>query len=221
MNNMKQLLVSFESKLKIQRYATSTVSTYLNCAKKFIQFAQNKELDMVDEKFVEGFILHLVGTENISDSYQKQMLGSIGLLFKLCFNKSLNLKYLYPKRHKLQVPKYINQNEVKRLIKSINNIKHLCIVKLLYGGGLRLNEVLCLKVKDIDSNSMVIHVRQSKGRKDRTVMLPENILLELRSYYQTYKPNDYLFEGTNGNKYSSTSVQNIVKKAARMASINV
>ena len=67
---------------------------------------------------------------------------------------------------------------------------------------------------------MVIHVRQSKGRKDRTVMLPENILLELRSYYQTYKPNDYLFEGTNGNKYSSTSVQNIVKKAARMASIN-
>jgi len=127
---------------------------------------------------------------------------------------------LYPKRHKLQVPKYINQNEVKRLIKSINNIKHLCIVKLLYGGGLRLNEVLCLKVKDIDSNSMVIHVRQSKGRKDRTVMLPENILLELRSYYQTYKPNDYLFEGTNGNKYSSTSVQNIVKKAARMASIN-
>ena len=102
---------------------------------------------------------------------------------------------------------------------SIDNPKNACIVKLLYGCGLRLNELLHLKISDIDSENMLIHIRLSKGNKDRVVMLPSTLLLELRNYYKVCYPKDYLFEGQDGGMYSAKSVQTIVKTAATKAGI--
>lgn len=108
---------------------------------------------------------------------------------------------------------------MKKLLGVVNNIKHLCIIKLLYGAGLRLNELLNLKVSDIDSDSMLIHVNGAKGNKDRVVMLSSNVLEDLRKYNLRYKPTEFLFEGQSGGKYSGRSVQNMVKKAASNAGI--
>jgi len=102
---------------------------------------------------------------------------------------------------------------------SIDNPKNACIVKLLYGCGLRLNELLHLKISDIDSENMLIHIRLSKGNKDRVVMLPPTLLPELRNYYKVCHPKDYLFEGQDGGIYSAKSVQTIVKTAATKAGI--
>ena len=84
---------------------------------------------------------------------------------------------------------------------------------LLYSGGLRLSEVINLKITDIDSNSMTITIRQAKSKKDRQVMLSEKFLLILRQYYTQYKPSYYLFEGQKSNQYSGRSIQQIVKES--------
>jgi site-specific recombinase XerD len=110
--------------------------------------------------------------------------------------------------------------EVKKLMAGVTNLKHRCIIKLLYGSGLRLSELLHLKLTDIDSKSMIIHIRKSKGNKDRVVMLSNSLLDELRVYFIHYKPTDFLFEGQSGGMYSEKSVQVIVKNAASKAGIN-
>jgi integrase/recombinase XerD len=217
---IKELTSKFKQKLILQRYADSTVRSYVNCVSKFLKAFEKYELKNVNEQNIENYISHLLTTEQISDSYQKQMLGSIGKFFELLYDRKLNLYSLYPKRKKTTLPKFISQHEVKQMFRVCTNLKHLCILKLLYGGGLRLSEVLNLKIADIDSNNMLIHILDAKGKKDRNVMLPHTLLADLRNYFKEYKPQVYLFEGQTKAQYSAKSVQNIVKNMAKRAGIS-
>jgi integrase/recombinase XerD len=99
------------------------------------------------------------------------MPGTIGKFYQLTFQKELSLKYLYPKQTKKALPKYLIQKEVVKLFSVVQNIKYRCILKLLCGAGLRVSEVIALTPADIDSNQMCIHIKEAKGRKDRTVIL--------------------------------------------------
>jgi site-specific recombinase XerD len=126
---------------------------------------------------------------------------------------------LYPKRKPKLLPKYLTVVEVKRLLQQCTNLKHRCILKILYGCGLRVSEVIALKIADIDSAAMRIHIRAAKGKKDRVVPLPQTLLHNLRQYYLVYCPKDYLFEGQNGGNYSAKSIQSFIKKYAREAKI--
>ncbi len=213
------LLKTFQEKLTIQRYASNTQKTYLQCLQKFLTAFEKYDLETVKEKNIENYIRYLLEKENISTSYQKQMLGTIGKFFELIYQKKLFLSALYPKRKEKKLPKCISQTEVKKMIEVTNNLKHLCILQLLYGAGLRLSEVLNLKITDIDSTKMLIHILQGKGKKDRTVMLSEKLLQDLRKYFKAYQPKKYLFEGQCKEQYSAKSVQQVVKNIAIVAGI--
>jgi integrase/recombinase XerD len=93
----------------------------------------------------------------------------------------------------------------------IENLKHKTILTLTFSVGLRVSEVVNLKIEDIDSKRMLIHIKNAKGRKDRIVPLSQKVLELLRKYYKEYKPNEYLFNGQNSTQYSITSCQNIYK----------
>ena len=115
----------------------------------------------------------------------------------------------------------ISKEDVLNLVEQTNNIKHRCIVELLYGSGLRRNELINLKIEDIDSKRMLVRVKQAKGNKDRITLLSQNALRDLRCYYKTWKPKEYLFEGQKGGKYSGQSVVKVVKAAASKAGIRI
>lgn len=100
------------------------------------------------------------------------------------------------------------------------NPKHLLILKLVYGMGLRVSEIVGLKVKDIDGKRMKVHIQYAKGKKDRYVPLPHSIIGELRAYYRSYNPKEYLFEGQTGGQYTIRSVQQVFKNAMLKAKIN-
>ncbi len=120
-------------------------------------------------------------------------------------------------QHKL--PKVLSKSEVKRMIENTENIKHKCILALLYSTGLRRSELLSLRLMDIDSERMVINIKGAKGKKDRISLLSNDMLKMLREYYKKYTPKEYLFEGANGKQYSETSVSKILKNAAKRAGI--
>ena len=121
------------------------------------------------------------------------------------------------KEHKL--PKVISKEEVLAIIENTNNIKHRCIVSLLYSAGLRRSELINLKITDIDGKRMLIKVEDAKGNKDRYTLLSSKLLEKLRNYYKKWKPKIYLFEGPEGMKYSARSIANIIKNAATKAGI--
>ena len=107
-----------------------------------------------------------------------------------------------------------------RLLKSIGNIKHKTMLGLIYSAGLRVGELINLKIEDIDSDRMVISVRGAKGKKDRTTLLSSKILEMLRIYYKRHRPIGWLFEGPGHTQYSTSSLRQIFRRAMVKARIN-
>jgi site-specific recombinase XerD len=123
-----------------------------------------------------------------------------------------------PRKEK-PLPSVLSKEEALCIIDCTNNIKHKCIVGLLYSSGLRRSELLNLTLTDIDSKRMVITIRNAKGNKDRTTVLSPSLLKELQAYYKAYRPVKYLFESPKGSQYSASSVLNIIAAAAIKAGI--
>jgi site-specific recombinase XerD len=124
-----------------------------------------------------------------------------------------------PKKPML-LPKALNKDEIKKIFSVTQNIKHNLILKLVYGMGLRVSEIVNLKIEHIDSNTMQVLVACAKGKKDRYVNLPTSVLVEMREYYKIYKPKTFLFEGIHHEQYSVRSAQAVFKNAMKKANIN-
>ncbi len=218
---IEALLAEYERKLVLQRYSKNSILNYKSAVKSFLQVAEKKfsspnELGVAE---IEKYVFWKIDKHAISHSYQRMIVASVDKFYHLVVGVKLNLKHLYPSRKTHTLPKYLSLSEVKRMIDLTTNQKHKCIIKLLYGCGLRLSELLNLKITDIDSGNMVVHIRNSKGNKDRVVMLSNQLLQDLREYFSVYKPKEYLIEGQGGGLYSDKSVQNVVKDAAARAGI--
>jgi site-specific recombinase XerD len=121
-----------------------------------------------------------------------------------------------PKR----LPVVLSKEEVSRLINVTDNLKHKTILLLIYSAGLRLEELLDLKISDIDSKRLKIHIVQGKGKKDRYAILSEKVITVLHRYFNEYHPTEFLIEGRAGGRYSEKSVQTIMKQALAKAEIS-
>lgn len=219
--DIENLIMIFERRLKHQRYSPNSIRNYSSAVKSFLQIAAKKFNDpgKLTGNEIEKYVFWKIEKDKISNSHQRMIVASIDKFYCLVLNRELEIKHLYPLRKRYALPRYITATEVKEMIASTPNRKHACIIKMLYGCGLRLNELLHLKLSDINSERMLVHVRNSNGNKDRVVMLAPALLEDLRNYFKAYHPKVYLFEGQSGGMYSEKSVQNIVKTAAAKAGI--
>lgn len=215
-----KLLNDFTTFMNIKRYSYNTINSYKNALLKLAEAYPEIELDCLNQKQIEYFINKQVSESNISQSYQKQLVGALKLFYNDMLRKKIDLVYLYPDRRERLIPVILSKPEVKLLIDSIDNLKHKAVISTIYSGGLRLEEALNLKPSDIDSQDMLIRIKKGKGNKDRNVLLSDKLLLLLHNYYKEFKPSVYLFEGLNSKKYSSSSVQSVMKKALKKAAIS-
>lgn len=220
--NIQDSLQRFTECLQIQRYSPSSIKNYQSNLFLFLTTASQEfaSIEKIEIAAIEKYIFWKIKKDNISASHQRIILASIAKFYELVLDKKVNLKHLYPQRKEHKLPNYLTFDEVKKLIEVTHNLKHKSIIMLLYSGGLRLSEVINLKITDIDSNSMTITIRRAKEKKERQVMLSENFLLILRQYYLKYQPSCYLFEGQNNLQYSGRSIQQIVKQSALKSGIN-
>jgi site-specific recombinase XerD len=164
--------------------------------------------------------LYCIKKLKLSENQVHSRINAVKSYFKLVLHKSEIIDVVPRPRRGESLPKVLSKEEIKRLFDVTTNIKHQLILKLTYGMGLRVSEVVQLKITDIDSDRMQVRIEQAKGKKDRFVNLPQSILTELRLYYAAYKPKKYLFEGQFEDKYSSRSVQAVFKRAMEKAKIN-
>jgi len=207
-------------KLELKRYANSTVRTYVSFFEMFINYYKEKELITLDESDIRNFLQYLIH-RNVSNSYLNQAINAIKFYYEVVLGMPNRFYEIERPRKESKLPKVISKEEILTIIENTNNLKHKCIVQLLYGSGLRRSELLNLKIEDIDSKRMLVRVVGSKGNKDRQTLLSKNALNDLRRYFTKYEPKIYLFEGKNGMKYSGASVLKIVKSAAEKANIRI
>jgi site-specific recombinase XerD len=219
--NTDGLINEFERKMMIQRYSPSSIQNYKSAVRGFLQLAERKYSHPMEvkEADIEKYLFRRIEKHHIGASYQRLIVASIDKFYIFMFNTQLNIKHLYPHAKDKSLPVYLTTREVSRLMDGVTNLKHKCIVQLLYGCGLRLNELLHLRLNDIDSKNKIILIRNAKGDKERVVMLSSLLLDSLRRYYKGYHPVEYLLEGQGGGLYSEKSVQTIVKNAALKAGI--
>jgi integrase/recombinase XerD len=211
-------VADFVKILEVKRYSPNTIKTYSS----FVSLAKGyfkKPLNKVSEQDLYEYIHNLIHHKKISFSYQKQMVMSLKLYYKEVLNETINIQYLIPSRREKKLPSVLSKNEVKRLINGLSNIKHKCIISLMYSAGLRISEVVGLEIIDIDSERMIITVRGAKNYKDRNLPLSEKILLLLREYYKEYSPNKYLFEGQKGGKYTASSIRQTFNRVVKKVGI--
>lgn len=204
------ILNIYQRRLRVKNYSERTIETYSYYLKQFII---NSDIKDPYQLTTGQMIKYLQEYNYTSISQQNQIINGLKQLYKRILNRSdIHLSKIERPRKEKKLPQVIDQDLLKQKIKAIPNIKHRAILCLGFSCGLRVSEVVNLKIKDIDSKMMLIHINNAKGRKDRIVKLSEYTLQLLREYYKEYHPVDYLFNGQFDLQYSTSSCEAIFKK---------
>jgi integrase/recombinase XerD len=213
-----QALDAMQRKLEIARYSENTIDTYLNAAKKvFVRFMDKHPNDIRTED-IETF-QHELARAGKSNSYLNQVVNAVRYYYKDVLGDAYRVKFIERPRGERKLPKVLSEQEVAAILKAPTNLKHRCILMLIYSAGLRLGELIALERTDIIPERKQVLIRGGKGGKDRVSLLSEKLLALLQEYLRTYEPRHYLFEGPQGGKYSDTSVQQVFKQAKKKAGV--
>ena len=207
--------------LKLKAYSQNTIRTYCAEFAQLLKILKSHPVDELTPERVRAYILYCIDTLKLSENLIHSRINAIKFYFEqVLFRDRFFIEIPRPKKPSL-LPKVLSAGDIKKMFATLeNNIKHQLLLKLCYGMGLRVSEIVNLKITDIDSNRMQVLISHSKGKKDRYVVLPESILELLRAYYLQYRPKEYLFEGQRGGQYSVRSEQVVFKKAMQKAKIN-
>lgn len=215
-----QSLENFRRWLRSKRYSDSTIKTYMEAAKSFLVFFKHKASNTISNEDVILYNNEYVLKNNLSASYQNQIVSAIKLYFTTVQDRKVEIESIHRPRREKVLPNVLSKEEVKLILESQNNMKHKAMLCLIYSCGLRRSELLHLKLADIDSKRNIVFIRQAKGKKDRIAPLSPKILELLRDYYKGYKPKVWLFEGqVKGEPYSEQTLQTILKQAVKKAGI--
>lgn len=216
-----QILTRYGQTLTILRYSYKTAKSYKAVFTRFMLYFGEKLPITLAKQQIINWIEELIVRDRISEAYQNTIINAVKFYYEKVELLPRELYAIQRPKRAYQDPKVLSKTEVEEMLKQTLNIKHKCLIMLAYGCGLRLGETLRLTLKDIDSHRLVLYVIAGKGKKDRQVPLPQQLLLLLREYYKIEKPITWLFEGeTVGEPYSERSFQMVVKKAAEKAKIH-
>ncbi|HDH31357.1 MAG TPA: integrase [Candidatus Wolfebacteria bacterium] len=213
---MQSALEKTENLLRLRNYSPKTIKSYLFYIHEYLVFAKKKNLKNKN-KAIELFLL------------EKQKLGKSPQTINLALNA---IKFLYRDALKLKekidfkcakrsqkLPIVLSRQEIEKIIYQIKNSKHKFIVSLGYAAGLRVSEVINLRIKDVDIEELTIHIKDAKGKKDRITIFPKKLKMEFQNLTAGKENNDLVFESNRGGKLTASTAQKVFQRATRKAEI--
>ncbi|MFA7572906.1 MAG: site-specific tyrosine recombinase/integron integrase [Lutispora sp.] len=215
----KDIIKTLNDVLKLNGYSSKTRKAYIGHIKRFIDYYEENP-SKFNKNDINRYLLYLLENQGHSHSYVNQAISAIKFLYKDVFKRhNIIIDVPRPKKED-KLPEVLSQQEIIKVLNAVENIKHRAILFLIYSAGLRVGEVVRLKVSDIDGDRMLIHIVQGKGRKDRYSVLSEVALEELRTYVRKYKPDYWLFPGVEAGRFlTERSVQKVFENARIKAAI--
>lgn len=208
------VLVNLEVQLRLKGYSESTIRTYRSETAQLLQLIKNRPADGLNSDDLRRYLLYCASQLRLSESTLHSRINALKFYYEQVLGREKMFFEIPRPKKPLQLPRVLSREQVIDMVNSIENLKHRTMVLLAYGCGLRVSEVIGLRVSDIDGDRRVLLVRRSKGKKDRIVGLSPVLLILLREYYRKYRPSEYLFEGqVKGTMYSKRSLQKVVETA--------
>ena len=213
------ILEEMLQELRLRGYRAKTRKAYLGHVRRFANYC-GKAPGSFGEMEVRNYVYYLLET-GASHSYVNQCVSALKFLFLRVLKDQHPLENLPRPKKEHKLPTVLSRPEVLRLLDAVENLKHRAIILLTYSGGLRLGEVVRLKVEDIDLDRKLVHVRQGKHRKDRYTMLSAVAQKAVQDYRRQYQPRTWLFPGARqGRHLTERSVQKAFDRACKKAYIN-
>lgn len=208
-----------EEEMKLRGYSPRTRKTYRNHLLRFRRFFKRDPRSLEGTE-VRGYLLHLIDDEQVSRAYHTQAVSAIKFYYEHVAHIPWIAADLPRPRGEKRLPIVLSRNEILRILGALSNPKHQALLMVAYSAGLRVSEVVRLKVEDIDSDRRLIRVHRAKGRKDRYAPLSEVLLETLRDYWKIDKPTHWLFPGAHPDHHlSMRAVQKALTKALRIAGV--
>jgi site-specific recombinase XerD len=217
---MGKLRDKMEEDLKLKGLSPTTRETYLRCAAVFVRHYGRPPADMGRTE-VRDFLLHLLDERKVKPSTYNVYAAALRFLYARTLDRPEEVAWVGHMKVKQRLPAILSVEEIERLLAELASLKLTAIVMAAYGAGLRVSEVCRLRVEDIDSQRMVIHVRSGKGDRDRHTLLPKRLLETLRAYWREARPTGpELFPGRKpGAVLSRNAVNKALRKATERAAI--
>ncbi|MBL7777774.1 MAG: site-specific integrase [Chitinophagales bacterium] len=206
-------------KLQLLGRSPNTIKTYTYEFAQLLYALKKHPVEELGPERLRAYFLYCANELKLTESQIHSRMNAVKFYFEQVLKREkLFVDIPRPKKHSM-LPKVIDKKDVAKMFAAMPNLKHRLMLKLCYGMGLRVSEVVALKITDIDSKRMLVQIERAKGKRDRYVNLPQSVLEELRAYFKQYKPRYYLFEGQGGGLYSIRSVQAVFKQAMQRANI--
>lgn len=207
----------YRKDLMLKNYSPNTIENYVSQVTGFLHHfnAAFTDVSRINENAIKDWLMLAKSINS-----RKHRISAVKLFYHLTVKQPLKFKHIeYPRADK-KLPIVLSQQEIQRMFDVCENLKHRCILALLYACGIRVSELINLKWKNIDRSRMVINIIAAKGNKDRQVQLPSSIIPLLEQYYRKYRSVEYVFNGQNNNiQYTSISVRQLIKQLAEKAEI--
>jgi len=213
-------LQQFKQHLILKGYSQSTIRTYDNEFRQFLNTIKEKPANSFTVTRLKDYLQYCHITLKLSEATIHSRINALKFYYEQVLGREKFFWEIPRPKKPLQLPKVISKERIASLINAIENTKHKTIIMLAYACGLRVSEVVSLRVKHVDGHRKTLFIERAKGKKDRMVSLSPNMLIMLREYYKQYKPKDYLFEGQFENEHLTTrSIQNVLQNAKEKAGI--
>lgn len=216
------VLPSMEMILKLKGYSSATIHTYSAEMKRFLELVGNNAIDELTNLDLKRYFLYCHDILKLTENTIHSRINALKFYYEQVLNRQKFYWDIPRPQKRQQHPNFFNKEEILSIIDQTKNIKHKTMLMLAYGTGMRVSEVVNLKVYNIDSKRMQIKIEKAKGKKDRMVILSAVLLVMLREYFSIYKPNrmGYLFYGQDKSEpYSTRSLQMVLQEAKKRAGV--
>jgi site-specific recombinase XerD len=214
---MQEYLDKVKTELKYRNYSPQTVDSYLGCLKDFFSYL-GKNYDQYDEFKVKQYLVKKKEAGRAGQTINVY-LNAIKFYYENIVKIPVKINLRYAKRPK-RLPVILSREEIDKIINSIKNSKHRLMIALAYGAGLRVGEVVRLKVADLNFEGLSIHIKQAKGAKDRITVMPEKLKNSLLNACAGKKAEDFVLESERGGHLTERTIQIVFERTLKNAKIN-
>lgn len=216
----QQEFIKFRNALIQKAFSKHTLKTYLNEFAQLLFLLKNKPVYELDNQRLNSYFLYCIKKLGYSENQVYSRMNAIKCYFKLVRNDEQIFDLVIKPKARKSLPTVLSKEEIKKLFLTTDNLKHLLIIKMAYGMGLRVSELIALKIAHIDLNRNMVHIVAGKGKKDRYVNFPLSLVNLYNDYLKAYQPINYLFEGQFHEQYTTRSAQMVFSSAMKKANIH-
>lgn len=209
----------FRDALQQKMYSKNTIVTYLSEFAQLLILIKAKPVYELTTEQLNAYFLYCIKKLKHSENQLYSRMNAVKSYFSLVCHSTQVFEHVLRPKARVSLPKVLSKTEIQRLFKHCENPKHLLILKMAYGMGLRVSEIINLQVQHINLDRLQLLVLATKGKKDRYVHFPKSIIELYQDYLKTDQPTSWLFEGQFGGKYTARSVQAIFKNTMKKAGI--